>query len=146
MTGAPQPGPVLHAMATMEGFFEPDTRPARNNDPLDLIYGQEAIEFGAIANQNGQSVFPDADTGWNAGRRWLSVPAHLLYNDEEYAAFPVPGRKLVGGYLNAQLVEIINRFAPGSQKGNNPQAYVSGVCALCPGVTPQTVITAELLG
>ena len=147
---------VLQAMANQEGFGVPRAIPTLANNPLDLIYCDESIHFGAIGQHlhadgtpSGFAQFSSVDDphtgGWQAGRRWLSVPAHFAYNDKLYANEPVPGRKLVGGYMGAQIAEIINRFCPPSQKGNNVPAYVHAVCQNS-GVTPQTILTAANLG
>jgi hypothetical protein len=140
---------VLVAMSRVEGFGEPGAIPTVANNPLDLIYCDESIAFGATANYKGFAQFASVDDphsgGWQAARRWLSVPAHFAFDAVAYASEPVPGRKLVGGYMGAQIAEVINRFAPGSQKGNNPAAYIDAVCAFG-GVTPATVLTPANLG
>lgn len=125
-------GPLLYAFAVMEGFFDGQhSRPFRNHNPLDLEYCDEAIHFGAIHTDGRFAVFPDAATGWVAGRRWLSVPAH----------FDAAGN-LIGGYLGATMRQVIHRFAPPSE--NNSALYLEQVC-LRGKVTPETILTAELL-
>jgi hypothetical protein len=136
---------VLVAMSKVEGFGEPGEIPTVANNPLDLIYCDESIHFGATGQHlhangtpSGFAQFASVDDpttgGWQAGRRWLSVPAHFDAN-----------RNLIGGYMGATISQAINRFAPGSQKGNNPLAYVTAVCEKT-GLTPQTILTPTNLG
>ena len=134
---------ILQAMAREEGWGVLGARPTRNNNPLNLIYCPEAIEFGAIDNQDGMSVFPDAATGMTAARRWLSVPAKWAYDAILYAHEPVPGRKLIGGYLGATLAEVIYRFAPPTE--NNSAEYLITVCQLT-GYLPSTILSESNLG
>ena len=126
---------VLQAFGKEEGFGGAEdgkpNRPTRNNNPLDLTYCSETIHFGASGGDPRFAVFPDIDTGWNAGRRWLSVPAKFDGSGD-----------LVGGYLGATLKQVVFRFAPPNE--NNSQAYLDGVCAST-GLTPETVLTSELL-
>jgi hypothetical protein len=132
------PDTVLVAMSRVEGYGEPGAIPTVACNPLDLIYCDEAIHFGATGNYKGYAQFASVDDphtgGWQAARRWLSVPAH----------FDADGN-LIGGYMGATLSQVINRFAPGSQKGNDPSAYVAAVCEFT-GLTPETVLTPTLLG
>lgn len=125
---------VLQAMAGMEGFYEanPNVRPRRNNNPLDLIWCPESKAFGATHGDPDFAVFPDLATGWKAGARWLSVPAE----------FDKKTGKLVAGYLGATFSQFISRFAPPNQ--NNTSAYIAEVCAKT-GFSPTTVLTAEML-
>jgi hypothetical protein len=129
---------ALEAMAQMEGFGVPGAIPTICNNPLDLIYCDEAIHFGAIGNYKGFAKFASVDDpqtgGMQAARRWLSVPAH----------FDADGN-LIGGYMGATLKQVINRFCPGSQKGNSPLEYLAFVCEKT-GLTPATVLTPALLG
>jgi hypothetical protein len=129
---------VLQAMAEVEGYGQPGVIPTVANNPLDLIYCDESIHFGAIGNYKGFAQFASVDDphtgGWQAGRRWLSVPAHFDANGN-----------LVGGYMGATLQQVITRFCPPSQKGNNTPAYISAVCEKT-GLTPETVLTPTLLG
>ena len=136
---------VLEAMAEVEGYGQPGVIPTVANNPLDLIYCDESIHFGAIGQHfhangtpSGFAQFSSVDDphtgGWQAGRRWLSVPAHFDAN-----------RNLVGGYMGATLQQVITRFCPPSQKGNNTPAYISAVCEKT-GLTPETVLTPTVLG
>ena len=123
---------VLEAMAQMEGWGAPNARPTRNNNPLDLEWGPEAKAFGATGGDPRFAIFPDAETGWNAGRRWLSVPAKM---DD--------GGNLVGGYMGATVEEVINRFAPPDE--NDTAGYVAYVTEKA-GCQPSDVLTPALLG
>jgi hypothetical protein len=129
---------VLQAMAEVEGFGVVGAIPTVACNPLDLIYCDEAIHFGAVGNYRGFAQFSSVDDpttgGWQAGRRWLSVHAHFDTNG-----------KLIGGYLGATIEQVINRFCPPTQKGNNTPAYISAVCQKT-GLSPQTILTASNLG
>lgn len=120
----------LQAIAEEEGFNVAGSRPERNNNPGDLIYGNEAIRFGATHGDPRFAVFPDAVTGWNALRRWLSIPA------------VIKDGQLVGGYLGATVQQVIGRFAPPGE--NDTNSYVSNVCRWA-NVTPQTIVTVAML-
>ena len=122
---------LLEAIAHQEGFYKEGSRPQRNNNPGDLTYCGETIAFGATSGDPRFAMFPDAVTGWNALRRWLSVPAH----------FDASGR-LVGGYLGSTIEQAINRFAPPNE--NDTAGYVAYVCAQT-GLDAQTKLTADLL-
>lgn len=123
----------LEACAHMEGFFNsnPNERPIRNNNPLDLTYNSETIRFGAIKGDPRFAVFPDVKTGWDAGRRWLSIPAR--FNDQ---------RELIGGYLGADIKSVIFRFAPANE--NNSQEYTDYVCQQT-GFKETDILTKEML-
>lgn len=134
---------VLEAWAHEEGWYELGSRPRRNNNPGDLIWGPEAEAFGATHGDvvsthlgsykgyAGFAVFPDAKTGWRALVRWLAVSAKFDHAGD-----------LIGGYLGATIQKAIFRFAPPKQ--NNSAAYVAGVCQNA-HVTPDTVLTVALL-
>jgi hypothetical protein len=115
----------------MEGFPVDGSRPQRNNNPGDLTFCGETVSFGATAGDPRFAIFPDAETGWNALRRWLSVPAK----------FDSAGN-LIHGYLGATLKQAINRFAPPNE--NNSSEYVEVVCNRT-GLTPETILTPDLL-
>jgi hypothetical protein len=131
----------LQAGATEEGWYVHGSRPQRNNNPGDLIWGPEAHAFGAThgdiesetgyAGYAGFAVFPDEKTGWRAYQRWYSVPAKFNGAGE-----------LIAGYLGATIVQAIYRFAPPS--GNNSALYTKNVCENC-GQSPTTRLTSELL-
>jgi hypothetical protein len=122
---------LLEAMATEEGFYLSGSRPARNNNPLDLTYCDESIHFGATGTDGRFAIFPSIHIGFSAGARWLSVTAH----------FDAAGN-LIGGYLGATLKQVIYRFAPPSD--NNSVRYLENVCEMT-GYSPSTVLTSEML-
>jgi hypothetical protein len=121
----------LQAIAREEGFEVEGSRPQRNNNPGDLVFCAESERFGATHGDPRFAVFPDAETGWEALRHWLSLPAEF------------EDGKLVAGYLGATVEQIVNRFAPPVE--NNSSAYVANVCGWA-NVTPATIITSENLG
>lgn len=121
----------IDAIAREEGFEVVGSRPQRNNNPGDLIFGAESQRLGATHGDPRFAIFPDVATGREALRRWLSVPA-------EFEA-----GKLVAGYLGATAEQIINRFAPPVE--NNTSAYLANVLSWT-GFTPGTIITASNLG
>ena len=122
---------LLQAISREEGFGVPGARPTKNNNPGDLIFCAESERFGATHGDPRFAVFPSVDIGWDALRRWLSVPAEFEQG------------KLVAGYLGATLEQIVNRFAPSVE--NNVSAYLANVCTFT-GFSPDTIITAENLG
>jgi len=122
---------LLEAMARQEGFYEAGHRARRNNNPLDLEFNDESVHFGATESDGRFAIFPDVATGFDAGRRWLSVPAR----------FDAAGN-LIGGYLGATLRQVIYRFAPPAE--NNAVSYLGAVCSMT-GLQPSTVLTSELL-
>lgn len=121
---------LLEAIAHEEGFFKLNSRPARNNNPGDLMYGNEAIRFGATHSDGRFAVFPDVLTGYNALRRWLSIPA-VFKNG-----------KLEGGYLGATIEQVIYRFAPPFE--NRSDLYLSYVLHVT-GLEAHTILTSEML-
>jgi hypothetical protein len=121
---------LLQAIATYEGFYQSCSRPCRNNNPGDLVWGTEAKFFGAIKGDPEYAVFESTDDGWFALQKWLSVPAKF------------EDGKLVAGYLGATLEQVIFRFAPPST--NDSQAYLDFVCGET-GYAPSTVLTLEML-
>jgi hypothetical protein len=128
---------LLQAMAKVEDFGKPGARPTRNNSPLDLIYGDEAIHFGAIGADGRYAKFATVEDGWNAGRRWLSIKAH----------FDSHGN-LIGGYLGATMKQVIWRFSPPGDGANDPQAYLDSVVrdtTLPRTITETSILTADLL-
>jgi hypothetical protein len=141
-------------MSVSEGFNIVGSRPYRDNNPLDLMWCAEAKRFGAthgdllggphsFEGSDGFAVFPDAPTGWRAGKWWLSVPA-IFHNGLVPGHYLDPnGKTLVAGYLGATFAQLIYRFAPPSQ--NNTEAYIAGCISRCPGLTRSTIITHDLL-
>lgn len=121
----------LEAIAREEGFYQDGSRPQRNNNPGDLVYAPESIHFGATGSDGRFAIFPTVEMGWDALRRWLSVPARFD-----------PAGDLVGGYLGATVRQAINRFAPPFE--NNTSQYVLNVCAWAE-VDPNAILTEEML-
>ena len=48
---------ILQAMAEVEGYGTPGAIPTVANNPLDLIYCDEAIHFGSVGNYRGFAQF-----------------------------------------------------------------------------------------
>jgi hypothetical protein len=143
----------LQATATEEGFYVIGSRPARNFNPGDLIWGPEAHAFGAThgdieseegyAGYVGFAVFPDVVAGWRALQRWLLVPAILRHGKVPGYPFCDPnGTTLVGGYLGATLAQCIYRFAPPSE--NNTELYIANMVAAT-GLLRTTIIAGGIL-
>jgi hypothetical protein len=134
---------ILEAFAHQEGFFQPNSRSRRNNNPGDLEYCHESISFGALKSDGRFAVFADAATGFHALQRWLSIPAKFT-NENPGDGRPIgPNGYLVSGYLGATFKQVVHRFAP-PEDNNNVEAYLMNVCKLA-HVRPDTVLTAELL-
>lgn len=121
---------LLEAIAHEEGFFKANSRPARNNNPGDLVYGNESIRFGATHSDGRFAVFPDIHTGYTALRRWLSIPAVLKQG------------KLEGGYLGATIEQVIYRFAPPFE--NRSDLYLDYVTHST-GLEPHQILTLDML-
>ena len=121
------------AVGKMEGWGKPGTRPTLNNNPGDLTYCQETIHFGALKGDPRFAVFPDEATGWEALRRWFSVPAKFD-----------PSGKLVGGYCGATIEQAINRFCPAGDGANDPNAYTNFVSEQT-GHQPTDILTQEMI-
>lgn len=138
--------PLIVAFAREEGFCDgnyqvlTDKRPGRNNNPLDLEWNAETQSFGATSGDPRFAVFPDLETGWNAGRRWLSVKAR--YETVPTSLMYPKGRRLAHGYLGATIEEVVFRFAPTNE--NNSMSYLRNICAFSE-ITPDTILTTELL-
>jgi hypothetical protein len=143
----------LQATATEEGLYVIGSRPARNLNPGDLIWGPEAHAFGAThgdleseagyAGYAGFAVFAKVEDGWKALQRWYSVPAILRHGPVAGFPFCDPnGTTLVGGYLGATLAQCIYRFAPPSQ--NNTERYISTVTTET-GLLRTVLITEAIL-
>lgn len=134
---------LLEAIAHQEGFDELGSRPARNLNPGDLEYGPETVKFGATRSDGRFAIFPDIVTGWNALRRWLSIPARLVHGPVKGFWTDPNGTTLVGGYLGATLAQAIYRFAPPSD-GNNTEGYIAYVSAHA-GIDRKAALTLERL-
>jgi len=123
---------VIEAIAKQEGFGVPGAIPTICHNPGDLIYGPEAVHFGAIAAHGRFAVFPDDETGWHALRKWLSMPAQFDKNGQ-----------LTHGYLGAILQQVIDRFAPPVE--NDSVGYLDFVMKAT-GLSADTILTLEVLG
>jgi hypothetical protein len=121
---------LLEAIAHEEGFYKVGSRPQRNNNPGDLVYGNESIRFGAVSSDGRFAIFPDLLTGWNALRRWLSIPA-IIKNG-----------LLEGGYLGATIEQAIYRFAPPTE--NRSDLYLQYVTSMT-GLDSHQILTLEML-
>ena len=131
MTIPPLPHTLLQAIGRIEGYYVDGSRPSRNNNPGDLTYCAETEAFGALHGDPRFAVFPDLETGWDALRRWLSVPARVD-----------PAGNLIHGYLGATLAKALTRFAPPAE--NDSGNYLSLVCQWT-GLSAATILTADLL-
>jgi hypothetical protein len=105
---------LAQAIAQFEGFNTQGTIAQRNNNPGNL----RASPYSIGTDSNGYSIFPDAQTGWNA----------LYYQLSLYS-----GRGLT-------LDQMINIYAPASDN-NNPSNYLNFVTGKL-GVGPSTSVSA----
>lgn len=110
----------MQAVAREEGFFVEGTRPQRNNNPGDLEFGGFALAHGASHGDPRFAVFPDAAEGFAAMRALLT--SH---------------------YLGMTVDAALNKWAPPIE--NETNSYIANVCAWT-GLTPETVLTPELIG
>jgi hypothetical protein len=136
---------LLEAFAHQEGFYSakiPINRPRRNNNPLDLEYGLEAISFGAIKGDPRFAIFKDISSGWYAAKLWLSVPARFVRLNPNDGRPPSFNGYLVGGYLGATMEQVVYRFAPPNE--NDTNAYLNYICSAV-GVSTTTVLVSKLL-
>jgi hypothetical protein len=115
----------------MEGFYVQGSRAQRCNNPgdLDLEPWLEAPPYCAVLETipHGYherprfACFPTVDQGWSAMRTLLT-------------------RK----YLGMNVAAAITDWAPPSD-GNDTAQYISEVCEMT-GMSPETIITTELIG
>jgi hypothetical protein len=145
---------LIESMGVSEGFPVAGSRPQRNNNRLDLMWGSEAKSFGALRGDrpgtphsflgyDGFAVFPDVKTGDEAAQKWLSIPAKFHQGPLPGFFTDPNGTTLVSGYLGATFAQVIYRFAPPNQ--NNTELYISSNCERVPSLTRETIITAEWL-
>ncbi len=140
-------------MSVSEGFPVSGSRPQVNNNPLDLIWGDESERFGATHGDrpghiykgySGFAVFPTLPMGWRAAQRWLSIPAKFGQIKPKDNRPLGPSGYLMAGYLGATFEQVIYRFAP-PEDNNNTEAYIVGTMERVPGLTRQTIVTPEWL-
>lgn len=93
---------LLQAMARQEGFYVSGTRPARNNNPGDIEFGQFALHHGATGSDGRFAIFPDPETGFAAMKALLQ---------EHYAGLTIE--------------EAINKWAPPHE--NETDVYLAHV-------------------
>ncbi len=112
----PQPPMTLaEAIARMEGFYRPGTRPNRNNNPGDIEYGKFAIAHGATGIDGRFAIFPTPEAG-------LAALTALLET---------------GSYKGATLTSAIHRYAPPDE--NDTQRYINMVSQWT-GIQPDALI------
>ena len=109
----------MEAIARQEGYLVPGTRPARNFNPGDIEYGPFAEEHGATGSDGRFAIFPDSATGYAAMRALLTEH-----------------------YLGLTVTQALNKWAPPVE--NDVSAYLENVVTWT-GLTPETVLTSELL-
>jgi len=100
---------LIEAIARIEGFYIPNSRPQRNNNPGDLEYGAFAKLHGADRIEEGTphprfAHFPTAEMGFAALHALLTTT----------------------GYYTLTIEQAINKYAPPSE--NNTTNYVQFVC------------------
>lgn len=110
---------LLEAMAAMEGFNVPGSRPNRNHNPGDIEAGRFASAHGATGTDGRFAIFPDAATGFAAMRSLLQAP----------------------GYAGKTVEAALNRWAPPVE--NQTSLYVADVCKWC-GCKPTDIIDGLL--
>jgi hypothetical protein len=121
----PQPMTLIHAVARMEGYYVPGSRPNRNNNPGDLEYHSWMSSLGGklepdTATQKGRfAIFPSEDQGFTALKMLFSFPL----------------------YKGKTLTEVFNTYAP--QGENLTNEYLENVCEWT-GASPDTIIDTLL--
>jgi hypothetical protein len=110
----------MQAIASEEGFYVPGTRPARNNNPGDIEWGRFTRAHGAICGDPRFAVFTSPDMGFACMRVLL-----------------------LSAYKGLTVAQAINKWAPNVE--NQTNAYIANVCNWT-GLTPETVLTAEIIG
>jgi len=109
----------LEAIARMEGFYVPGSRPNRNRNPGDIEFGKFAIAHGATGSDGRFAVFPDPDTGFAAMKLLFQAP----------------------GYKGLTVAAALNRWAPPVE--NQTNHYIAAVCEWA-NCKPTDVIDALL--
>jgi hypothetical protein len=120
---------LLEAIARIEGFFVPNSRANRNNNPGNIQWGEFAQANGAtrieaippgVQEPARFAYFPTAEIGFSALHSLLSGPS----------------------YSGLTIEEAINKYAPPVE--NNTNGYVEYVCRAV-GCQP-TDLVSEVLG
>jgi len=119
---------LAQAIAQMEGFNTPGSVAQRNNNPGNLTASPYAT-----GNVNGYSVFPDAQTGWQALDYQLQLYADRGLTLEDLFTGTQPG-------ANAAYPNGFPGYAPAGQTGNDPTSYLSYVVSQL-GVGPSTSLS-----
>jgi len=114
---------LAQSIATMEGYFKPNTLAQRNNNPGNLR------NWGSNPVQNGYAVFPTAEAGWAALRRQIELNIGRGLTLDEF----------FGGKLG-----VYSGYAP-SADSNNPAHYAQFVAGRA-GIPANQPITAFLSG
>lgn len=96
---------LLEAMARMEGWLVPTSRPRRNNNPGDIEYGRFAIAHGATGSDGRFAIFPTPAAGFGAMKALLQGPV----------------------YQGLTVAQAIAKYAPSNE--NDTARYVSLVCS-----------------
>jgi len=110
----------MEAIAREEGFYVPGTRPARNNNPGDIEFGRFTQAHGATGGDPRFAVFPSPAEGFAAMRALL-----------------------LSAYKGITVAQALNKWAPPVENATN--SYIANVCTWT-GLTPETVLTEELIG
>jgi hypothetical protein len=109
----------VQAIARQEGFGVAGDIPTRDNNPGDIIWGKFAQSQGAT--RDGRFArWTSAVDGFNAERE-------LLVDD----------------YVGLTVHDALNKWAPPIE--NDTSAYEANVCEWT-GLTPETVLTVEMIG
>lgn len=103
------------AIGRMEGVLVPHSRPARNNNPGDIEWGQFAKLHGATGGDPRFAIFPTMEMGYACLAALLKTPH----------------------YANLTLEQAINKYAPPVE--NNVTNYVNLICEWI-GCEPTTLI------
>lgn len=117
------PSTLIQAIARMEGFYVPNTRASRNNNPGNIEYGEIARSFGATLEDHAKprfAEFTDVVAGFDCLRT-------LLQNH----------------YAGLTIEQAINKYAPHTE--NDTTNYVQAMCEWC-NVEPSTILTNEIIG
>ena len=84
MEGWYLPGSVVGGVSYPQGSLS-----YRNNNPFNMRPG--SLSVGAIGSNGGYAVFPDFQTGWNAGLGLIQSPAYWPLTLTQFFAKFTPG-------------------------------------------------------